>query len=64
MDTEKENTAGETQKVKFRQFRSKLKKTRDGVNLDPKLANTRSMPNAVHDTTSAAESGANSNVKV
>ena len=43
----------ETEKVKFRHFRSKLKKSKDGVNLEPKLTNTRSIPHAVHDTTAA-----------
>lgn len=54
----------EAKKVKFRQFRSKLKKTKDSVNLEPKLSNTRSMPHAVHDTTPAGETGDNSHAKV
>jgi hypothetical protein len=61
METEKN---AETKKVKFRQFRSKLKKTKDGINLEPKLTNTRSMPHSIHDTTPAGEPGANSHAKV
>jgi hypothetical protein len=64
MEKEDQNTAGEVKKVKFRQFRSKLKKTKDGVNLEPKLTNVRSFPQAVHDTTSAGDPGANSHAKV
>jgi hypothetical protein len=59
MAEQQEKGVGE--KIKFRQFRSKLKKSKDGVNLEPKLANTRSMPNSVHDTTPAGNPGETSN---